>query len=700
MIQPNETLAERYRVIKKVGGGGMGTVYEGWDSRLERQCAIKVLNDNNLVSAEERTAAQLAFEEEAKLLARLSHANLPAIYDYFQIGHHYYIVMEFVEGQTLAAVQESRRQNPLSEKEILVWAEQICNVLRYLHEQNPPIVFRDVNPRNIMLEPDGKVKLIDFGIARIFKPGKEEDTVPMGTPGFAPPEQYGRSQTDARSDIYALGVTLWSLLTDKQPEEQFKDGQSVGEQFNEGVLPEFFSTRNFNREVTVNTDRVIARATQILCERRFQSILEMQNALHGHWPTNKLNSHSPALPKHPEPRYESAQHVRKPTFRKSWLEWSRIKRFGTATLGVVLLGAATVLVISTVHSLLSATLLQPTPTVVNTVTTLPRASRTIVVSSPVPTQSSTATPTRSPTSTPIPAQIKESNIGKLQPLTIKTDVFSFAWLPSQVSEIAVAGSEGISIYQLGNSDGRLVTAEVKEADALSIRPDGELLASHSYSTPIELVSLVNNSITALSEPVKSISDLAFFDQSTMFSLDESGNQVILWSTANLTVSSVYSLSTANSITAIATNARNDLLAFSDDGDSIYLWAIQNPDKPVSTLSADHSARAIVFSPDGQWLAAVGGDPIVKVWNLLQEQSYRLSGHLSEPLCVAFTNDGRLLATGGADYTIRIWDVQNQVQLRVLDKLSARVSRLQFDPSGKFLASMTDDNVLQVWAIRD
>jgi tRNA A-37 threonylcarbamoyl transferase component Bud32 len=215
-LPPQTLLHQRYLVLKTVGQGGMAAVYRAVDTRTNQQVAVKEMSQDGL-SPDEEVEALESFRSEAEMLQRLRHPNLPRVFEYFSEGARHYLVMEFVEGQTLEQRQQATGGKPLPEAEVLRWAGQLCSVLAYLHTQRPPIIFRDLKPANIMVTPQGQVKLIDFGIARVFHPGRLKDTQVLGTPGFAPPEQYGKAQTDPRADIYALGVTLYQLVTGYDP---------------------------------------------------------------------------------------------------------------------------------------------------------------------------------------------------------------------------------------------------------------------------------------------------------------------------------------------------------------------------------------------------------------------------------------------------------------------------------------------------
>ncbi len=227
LIDPNTILEGRYLIIKLVGRGGMGAVYKALDKRQQnRVVAIKEMS-TNAVGSDNYTAAVDAFEREAGMLNNLDSPALPRVWDFFPGNHHrLYLVMDYIEGESLeAAIQ---RCGPIPESMVIDWARQICDVLHYLHSYNPPIIFRDLKPSNIMLTPQGKIKLIDFGIARHFKPGQSTDTVTYGSIGFSAPEQYGQGQTDARSDIYSLGATLYYLLTGINPSKNPFQFEPVG----------------------------------------------------------------------------------------------------------------------------------------------------------------------------------------------------------------------------------------------------------------------------------------------------------------------------------------------------------------------------------------------------------------------------------------------------------------------------------------
>ena len=241
----------------------MGAVYLARDLRRQTTCAIKEMSLSMVPDDEQEQAIQ-NFKAEAEMLARLSHPNLPTFSGYFTEGQRHFLVMEYIDGHTLEDLLE-HNNGPFSEKRVLGWAQQLCDVLAYLHSQHPPIIFRDMKPGNIMLARNGRIKLIDFGIARFFRHKGAHDTRMLGTPGFAPPEQYGHAQTDERSDIYSLAMTLFQLMTNTLSEKGF------------GLR----NVRSINPAISLPVARALEKATAMEAEDRFQSVEMFRRALLG-----------------------------------------------------------------------------------------------------------------------------------------------------------------------------------------------------------------------------------------------------------------------------------------------------------------------------------------------------------------------------------------------------------------------------------
>ena len=255
-------LGQRYRIVRLIAKGGMGAVHLVTDELNPH--GAWALKELSMARVQPDELAQLIedFRREAQLLRALSHPNLVKVYDNFSEGGKEFLVMEYVQGQTLDSLAGGRL---MDETEVLGYAFQLCDVLAYLHGHQPPIIYRDLKPGNIMVEANsGILKLIDFGIVRFYKPGKHKDTKLLGTPGFAPPEQYGKGQTDARSDIFALGVTLHVLLT------------NLDVAANPWNYP---PVRSLNSALSKRLEQTIERATELEVEKRYPSVVEMRAAL-------------------------------------------------------------------------------------------------------------------------------------------------------------------------------------------------------------------------------------------------------------------------------------------------------------------------------------------------------------------------------------------------------------------------------------
>lgn len=224
--------SQRYHLISVLGEGGFGKVYLAEDTFSGNSVvAIKSINLSGL-STTQMIEATDGFNREVRLLSNLAHPHLPRIHDHFTDPEHWYLVLDFISGEPLERYLLTRQSwprpldgtgftpgGPLALAEIFDLMLQLCDVLGYLHAHEPPIIFRDLKPSNIMCTPAGQFFLIDFGIARHFKPGQPKDTIPFGSPGYAAPEQYGREQTTPRADIYSLGALLHHLLTGDDPAE-------------------------------------------------------------------------------------------------------------------------------------------------------------------------------------------------------------------------------------------------------------------------------------------------------------------------------------------------------------------------------------------------------------------------------------------------------------------------------------------------
>ena len=264
-LNPGQILNNRYRIVRLLGQGGFGAVYKAWDLSFEVVCAIK---ENFDTTAE----AQRQFLREARLLHVLRHPNLPQVKDHFAIpGQGQYLVMDFVEGQDLEELR-LKAGGQLPEAQVLPWMQQVLDALEYLHSQKPPVIHRDIKPANIKITPDGKAMLVDFGIAKTYDPQLKTTLGARAvTPGFSPIEQYGTGVTDARTDIYALGATLYTVLIGQEPPE------APQRTLRDRLIP----PRQLNPAVSPAVEAALLHALRVDPEQRCQSAGEFRGEISG-----------------------------------------------------------------------------------------------------------------------------------------------------------------------------------------------------------------------------------------------------------------------------------------------------------------------------------------------------------------------------------------------------------------------------------
>jgi len=217
-LTTGQVLQGRYRIVSFLSRGGMGGVYRAWDMRLDVVVALKEMIPQPGLDLQTLAQLRQQFQQEAMVLARLHHPHLVRVTDFFEESDNVYLVMDFVEGENLA--QRIVREGSIPEGQVLEWADQLLDALAYCHAQG--VIHRDLKPQNVIIRPDGRAALVDFGLVKLWNPNDPRTRTAMrgmGTPEYAPPEQYDAQMghTDARSDIYGLGATLYHALTGQAP---------------------------------------------------------------------------------------------------------------------------------------------------------------------------------------------------------------------------------------------------------------------------------------------------------------------------------------------------------------------------------------------------------------------------------------------------------------------------------------------------
>jgi serine/threonine protein kinase/Tol biopolymer transport system component len=379
-LQANSLLHGRYRILAELGRGGMGAVFQARDENLGLDVAVK---ENLFVSAE----FERQFKREATLLASLRHPNLPRVTDHFVIPNEgQYLVMDFIPGED-ARQKLERQGGPLPEADVVRWAREILDALNYLHSRPQPIVHRDIKPGNIKITPEGRAVLVDFGLAKLHDTSQ---TTTVGakalTPGFAPPEQYGFGQgrTDPRTDLYSLGATLYTLLTNQVPADSLDRVMGVKE-----LTP----LRDLNPRVSPGVAQAIEHALGVKLEERFPSAADMLAALMATQTPASAPATQPVPMVVSPPRAEPTQPAPR---RAGWV-------LPAVLVVVLLLGAGGVGLWTTgsLNPLLASLGLLSTPTASPDLTAT--AIALALVASPAPSDTPEPTPTTAPSETPTEA---------------------------------------------------------------------------------------------------------------------------------------------------------------------------------------------------------------------------------------------------------------------------------------------------------
>jgi predicted Ser/Thr protein kinase len=670
-------LKGRYRLLVRLGAGGFGAVYRAEDTGLgNRVVAIKEMTQSGLKVAELAEAAK-AFQREAYLLAGLNHPNLPYIYDHFKEAGRWYLVMEFIEGQTLETLLARAPAKRLPISDVLKIGLQLANVLDYLHTNQPPIIFRDLKPANVMLTATGQAYLIDFGIARIFKPGQAKDTLIIGTPGYLAPEGYGKAQTTPRSDIYSLGATLHHLLSGSEPSDR----------------PFFFAP--LQPPVPAPLRALIARMVQMEEKDRPASMAEVKAGLSqiaddGAFapPTTAWAAADPEEKQRAAPKVDTAQEepfYTVPTAEKpvllppppAQISPGITRRAVVIGLGAVLLGGA---VWTVAHAV------------------APQSS-----ASAVPTPAPTDVPFQPPTPAPTPPptvisgdttvyQIYRGHTGL---------VFAVAWSPVDGTTIASASQDTTTRIWNANSLRTLVTHHGMVSQ-MAWSPNGRYIATSGAPDEKIYVWQASNGASQSSYSNNAQGDmppLAWSPDGRLLAASDDSFMIHIWNVANSQQVASFS-GGAGGVLALAwhPDGARILAGNGFPNNSISLWNAQNGTSLASYTGHASSVTALAWSPDGQFFASGSLDNTVCVWNINNNTAITVfKGHLSLITSLAWSPDGKRIASASSDGTVQLWDAMSGNNIFVYRGHSAGVTSVSWSRKNNRIASGGLDNTVQIWA---
>ena len=692
-IKPGEVLNQRYRIEKSIGAGGYGEVYLARDLNLGVFVALKRNLDRSLIAQEQ-------FQREAKLLAGLKHPNLPRVTEHFVVATgEQYLVMDFIAGENLAS--KMQRRGKLPPREVLRIAYQVCDALDYLHAQTPAIIHRDIKPANIIITDHGQAMLVDFGIFKWFDPqGMTTKGARAVTPGYSPPEQYGLSQTDARSDIYALGATLYALLSGQQPPD------SLELYFKKTSLT---SIRSLNPTVSESLARVVESAMALRPEQRPQSVGKFRRRLQGaEEQLPRLTPQPRSSPAAPAPR-KTAQSRHSPlnapapprlstppgpiaprpaTKSTSGTSINNGLAAFMVLLALALTGWGLMRLLardSTLPSLPPRAVLTPDNAaglamlrlsgrgLVNEIAYSPDGERLVVASSYTVSLYETAS-------------------------LAHVDDY---WLDQAATSVAFTQDSEKNSRRLaaGLQDGRILlwsswdqapvelTGHGRFVTSLAFTPDGDLLLSGSDDGSVRLWRVADRTPLTLAEGIGAVYAVAASPDGHWLAAAGADGTLRLWdarSAAPLPARVVH----AKDVLALAFSPDSMMLASSGDGGVVNLMRIADSVRLATLTVQGVAVHTLAFSPDQSTLALGLADGSVHLWTPGEEgaRSFVQDAHAGSVNTVAFAPDGRTLASSSGNDTVRLWRVPNGENLASTDDYLGWVYGLAFAPDDSHVAA--------------
>ncbi len=581
--------------------GGMGAVYKAEDTKLgNRLVAIKELSQSDL-NPREIALASKAFKQEAHMLAGLHHPNLPSIHDYFNQGGRSYLVMTFIEGETLEHYLNSTTNGYLTIKEVLDIGIQLCTALDFLHTRQPPIIFRDLKPANIMRTQNGHIYLIDFGIVRRFKPGQTRDTHALGTLGYAAPEQYGRAQTTPRADIYSLGATLHYLLSGNNPVN----------------TPFRFASLNFqDQPELLDLEMLVMQMVDMDEIKRPGSAAAIKQALQRIAPLEgeyKPHVNSTRLQRNPSP---ATRRIHTPGPASMPLQVSALPPQASSTPSRQ--GAS----IYTYRNFWP----------VNAIAWSPDGKLIASASTNV--------------------QLWEASTGKTPGRGYRIASGSD---DKTVQVWNAATGKNITTYT-----GHAHILRGGSVKALAWSPDGTLIASAGHDKTVQVWHVATGGTVhtyqghAHWRKGGSVNTLVWSPDGRFIASGSNDKTVQVWEAVSGAYVFTYRGVTAE-VHAIAWSPNSKFIASGDTTGRIRIWDVDTGNYLLTYVAHSAAVRGIDWSPDGKYIASASDDTSVQIWDAITgNQVITYFQHIASVKAVAWSPDSKLIASASEDNTVQVW----------------------------------------------
>ena len=640
----------RYRLGSTIGSGGYSAVYRGRDTQAgERTVAIKQITLHGM-GTEETIEATNTYNREVEALSTLSHPQVPHLYDHFSDPGHWYLVLEYIEGQTLEDYIEERgtRGKPFQMEEILCIGLQLCAVLTYLHSQHPPVIFRDLKPDNIMRTPSGKLYLIDFGIARHYTPGQSRDTQSLGSPGYAAPEQYGRAQTDVRTDLYGLGALLHQLLSGHDPSDTPRslpplhlNGQPGSGEM-QSLVAHLLANDPQDRPASAHD---VARELERIRQRRVNT-LDSKRIWQSPIPQNYPGGSSPVQAQFQQ---QTMQAKRKPLTRRRMLV--------ALGVGVVLVGGGfEAYNVYSSSTRVSSQAVVPTPD--PTLYTYTGHSNTINSLAWSPDSQRIASASADNTMQVWDAQ----NGANIHTFTgANGPVNAVAW-SSKGSEVLFGGDDGnvwlLSMQDSGPAQSILGNIDLVHTKALEWEPaasngnfavsasDGKIFLGNAESGKCSAV---------LNYQAGAITSVAYSPDGPHLATGSQDHTVVTWDTDTYKRVYIVYKGHTDAVTSVLWLPGSAYIASASADGTVQIWDATNGGQLVLYKKHTASVNAIAISPDGSRLASASSDMTVQIWSTFDGSPIMTyQGHDKAVTSVAWSPDGNYIASGSEDTTVRVW----------------------------------------------